>query len=699
MTQPLAEAERTSIREALSSADEEVRRLAVEQLFVLPISEASEQLYRCLGDSAWRVRKAAVERLIARGAEQLIQEILIASLADGENPGRRNSAFEALVGCGTRATQRLIAEMSSDDADVRKLVVDALAAIEDPASCGSLIEAMEDVDPNVRAAAAEALGVVGGSREIERLMNAACDGDEDVLVRLSALRALSRLEAGVGVARLASALEHSLLRPSAFELLGHSTDPAAVDELAKGLSNGGRSSREKAIAALLRTLGRLDNQEAEDLERRLQSAAEADDKLVATSCERLEGADLGTQMVLVQFLGLIGDSRAVVPILLAGRDEAIEELADSTLEAMGALVPDALDEAWSDLDNGLKARACILLGRVGGACADRLLVEALGSHDGQLRCRAASALAEGEFFARVPDLVRCLEAAAKNEHRESDDEVETIVAAIVELAEKSEASEEEIDVHLVELLSSRLGGAPEPVRLAIAQVLARVGREQDEDVIDYLLKDESPGVRRAAVRALGRFDFDDSREAIRLSLADESSLVRIEAAKMLGESGRLEAIDELRGLIGDEDARVVAVAIRSLGRLYRGGEEASDEIFAEIAHAIEAEPVVALAGFDALSEIGGDHAGRLARSALKRSEPDVIRAAVACLGANGCDEDLTEAIPLVAHPDWSVRAEIAEVLSDRGHRKSLPALLRRLEVEDDVFVRQVILRAIGRLEE
>jgi HEAT repeat protein len=108
---------------------------------------------------------------------------------------------------------------------------------------------------------------------------------------------------------------------------------------------------------------------------------------------------------------------------------------------------------------------------------------------------------------------------------------------------------------------------------------------------------------------------------------------------------------------------------------------------------------VALAGFDALSEIGGDHAGRLARSALKRSEPDVIRAAVACLGANGCDEDLTEAIPLVAHHDWSVRAEIAEVLSDRGLRKSLPALLRRLEVEDDAFVRQVILRAIGRLEE
>jgi HEAT repeat protein len=72
---------------------------------------------------------------------------------------------------------------------------------------------------------------------------------------------------------------------------------------------------------------------------------------------------------------------------------------------------------------------------------------------------------------------------------------------------------------------------------------------------------------------------------------------------------------------------------------------------------------------------------------------------VACLGAHGVEEDLTEAIRLVSHLDWSVRAEIAQVLSERGHRKSLPALLRRLEVEDDAFVRQVILRAIGRLEE
>ena len=174
----LTQEERTSILEALSSADEEVRRLGVEQLLLLPIQEAAENLYACLGDSGWRVRKAAVERLVVCGGELAIQEMLIASLADGENPGRRNSAFEALVGCGPSMTTRLVAEMSNSDADVRKLVVDALAAIGDPESRLPLVEATEDDDSNVRAAASEALGVVGGSQEIERLISIASVANE-----------------------------------------------------------------------------------------------------------------------------------------------------------------------------------------------------------------------------------------------------------------------------------------------------------------------------------------------------------------------------------------------------------------------------------------------------------------------------------------------------------------------------------------
>ena len=561
----LTQEERQSILGGLASADEEVRRLSVERLLLLPMDEAALHLGVCLGDAGWRVRKAAVERLTACRDDANIQKMLVTSLGDGENSGRRNAAFEALVSCGPRVTGRLVAELTCDGVDVRKLVVDALAAIGDPESRGPLRKAIGDVDPNVRASAAEALGVVGGVEEIAHLLELSVDDDEDVLVRLSALRALARMEASVGVGSLGSVLDQSLLRPAAFELLGFSADPSAIEALIKGLASGSRSSREGAMSALLRTLSRLDGEESDALTERLRSAACASEHLVELGCERLEHADLTSRIVLVQFLGLLSDTRTVIPILIAGRDEAVEELSDGTLESLGEIFPEALDDYWSTLEFDLKARACRILGRVGGDVSERLLAEALSAGDVELRCAAAVALGEGGYFDRMPDLVRRLEAAAREEDLEAQEEVSVLVASIVSLAEIPDASVSGVDVQLIEILSSRLAGAVEPVRLAIAKVLSRLGRDQDEDVIGYLLKDESPAVRRAAVQALARFDFSRARDPLRVALGDESSSVRIAAASVLGQSNQPEAAEDLSRQMTDEDAHVVSVALRSVG--------------------------------------------------------------------------------------------------------------------------------------
>ena len=57
------ERERDSILRDLESGDDELRRLAVERLVLLPPDEALPRLVARLGDESWRVRKAAVERL------------------------------------------------------------------------------------------------------------------------------------------------------------------------------------------------------------------------------------------------------------------------------------------------------------------------------------------------------------------------------------------------------------------------------------------------------------------------------------------------------------------------------------------------------------------------------------------------------------------------------------------------------------
>ena len=57
--------DRDSILQDLASADDELRRLAVERLGLLPAAESIPHLVARLGDESWRVRKAAVERLAA----------------------------------------------------------------------------------------------------------------------------------------------------------------------------------------------------------------------------------------------------------------------------------------------------------------------------------------------------------------------------------------------------------------------------------------------------------------------------------------------------------------------------------------------------------------------------------------------------------------------------------------------------------
>ena len=183
--------ERAAIVRDLASPEDEMRRRALERVVTLPSAEAIPPLVDGLGDASWRVRKTAVERLVACAERERVVEALLVSLADGENPGRRNSAVEALVACGSRACPALIAALSSEDVDVRKLVVDTLAGIAEPGTETALIPLLRDPDVNVRASAADALGVIGGDSTPAALAARLDRAGEDRLVQLSALRALA----------------------------------------------------------------------------------------------------------------------------------------------------------------------------------------------------------------------------------------------------------------------------------------------------------------------------------------------------------------------------------------------------------------------------------------------------------------------------------------------------------------------------
>jgi HEAT repeat protein len=698
--------DRDNILEDLNSSDDEIRRLAVERLTLLPTTEAMPALVERLGDPSWRVRKAAVERLAESPESGEVIRHLVAALRDGENTGRRNAALETLMRCGRKSIPALIDASRDPDADVRKQVVDALAGIAEEGATDRLLEILRDPDANVRGAAADALGAIGSASAVPALLKVATL-DAEGLVRLSALCALRRMQSSVTTGDLATCLEVSMLRPAAYALLGYSEDPLAIDWLLKGAVDASRSCREAAFEALLDRVGHSDPALAARLIDRIRETIVTADEIFPDALARLSSANLRTRLTLVQFLGLLQRPESVIPILLAGVDEALAEVVLSTLQGFGRSVAEILTEHWEALDLDARRLACELLGRIEGGAGQNRLITTLLDPDAGVRIAAARALGHRAQQSALPELVRRLEAVSV-EQDEGDgveeEEVEAITEAIVAVATSPEAQKGGGTEQVVELLISRREGAEERFRLAIARIMGAIGGPDDAAAIDLMMSDPSESVRRASVEALARLSRGGVPEPLRMALADEAAMVRIAAASMMGASEDAHAVEDLASLARDEDPHVRAAAMRALGSIasrLRDRKEGSEAVavgLAVLARALEDEGAVALAALESLTALGGPDAAELAARMLGADDPELIKVAVGCVRSHGSAEALHDLLPLISHDHWMVRSEVVQTLADRGVESAVPTILRWLEREQDDFVRDTILRALKRLE-
>jgi HEAT repeat protein len=689
--------DRQRLLDDLAHADEEIRRLAVERLSLLPAAVAVPQLVERLGDPSWRVRKAAVERLTAQEDAASAARALVGALADGENPGRRNAALEALTRFRGAAVPVLLEASYDADVDVRKQVVDALGAIGESAAADRLIQLLDDPDPNVRAAAAEALGALG-AHGVETLLLDGVERDAEPLVRLAALRSLAKLRSSVPVARLEAALADPLLRPAAFAVLGASDDPAAWPTLVKGLSASARSSREAAMEAIVGVASQAAPGDERRLIEQLRESTR-DASFLPDALERLRSAPLTTRLVLVQFLGLLGRPECVVPLLEASADEALAELATNALAAEGSVAEAALEGDWSRLDEALRQRACVLLARTAGAAGEALLRRGLAASDPHLRGAAARSLAERRSAAALPALVAGLALATAAEAVELAGEADEAAALEAAIASLVEGCPTPLGDRAVALLETHYEGAPQGFRLATARLLGRFGGAHHVERVELLLSDPSAAVRRAAVEALARIA-PGRVEALRCALADEAPLVRAGAAAALAASGDPAAVADLAALTDDGDPRVAAAALRALAvwASAADSEPARERALLLLSVGLAHGGVAALAALDALATLGGPDAVALAFGALPSPDPEVVEAAVACVGRHGSREDLGRLLAGLEHPHWSVRARTVQVMQERRFVRAMPAILRRLEDERDEFVREAALAALRTLE-
>jgi HEAT repeat protein len=686
--------ERDNVLADLAHADEELRRLAVERLTMFAPIDSIPHLIDSLGDSSWRVRKAAIDRLASSPELSRAVEALVNALRDGENPGRRNAALEALVRTGAAALPVLLEATSDPDVDVRKQVVDVLAGIGDAAAGSRVCEMLEDADPNVRAAAADAIGAIGLDEALANLLAVIAD-DPEPLVQLSALRALARMETSFDVADVAEALEEPLLRAGALAALGNSEDPAAFSTLMKALERPARSARESAMRSLLAHAQRVEASDADDFGDRLRAAWTGSERFLSDAVMRLEEGPLETRLALVQFLGLLRDPQVFAAIAMAAQDEALADAVLGVLESYGEALEAQVEGCWAELPSATRALACqALAGTHGSEGASRLL-QSLASSDARVRTAALRALGVRGDASVLPDLVARL-ALVSEEEGDEDGEGRALADAIVQLAEMDDP---EAGEHAIDLLGERLAESSEDFRLAAAFVIGRVGRLCDVPSIELLLSDPSARVRRLATEALAHVA-PDVIEPLRVAMADESATVRIGAAAVLAESSRPDVISDLAHLAADEDAKVRAAALRAVGGWVasQADDAANESALSLLSVGLHRGGVAAMASLESLARIGGAGVVPLVRGALEDKDAEIVEAALTCIGQHGTKEDLQELAGLCSHEEWTVRAHAVQVLAERRVVQSIPVLLRCMDTERDEFVRAALLAAIGRLE-
>lgn len=265
---------------------------------------------------------------------------------------------------------------------------------------------------------------------------------------------------------------------------------------------------------------------------------------------------------------------------------------------------------------------------------------------------------------------------------------------------------------------SRIRPAATPPSPRIAAVLALESPSVDE--LTPFLTDVDPGVRRVAVNVLTEHLSDGYAPVLLSALADESAEVRREAAdavrelvEVLPDPGAVRAhlpsadpmvrgaavyllaargagdVGQYRRALADIDHRVRIEAIRALVSL-------DDD--AGVATAVtDANREVRIAVADGLATLG---VGRDAvRILLNDPDPLVTAAALAALGAVGCEpDDIATAERALASPAWQVRQGAARALAGAEPGAAVPPL-SRAAIDPHLDVRKAAVLSLTRWAE
>ena len=280
---------------------------------------------------------------------------LAAAIFEDPHPLVQEAALEAVALADFDLLVKTLLE--NPESLLRMAAAAGLAQRDDPdirgRALGPLVQALTtDLDPEVRAAVAEALGELGETDALDHLARALLSGDEpDEAVRVAVAGALAALEVSGGVTPLLDALESDIspgVREAAVEALGELGFDAAAGGLAQALLEDPDAGVREAAAGVLAEFTASESLpalgQARDEDESPEVRAAAGDAIDEFSQAQLTGAleesdDPAVRATAAGVLGERGDPEIIPELAEALNDSEgqVREAAGEALESLGTM--------------------------------------------------------------------------------------------------------------------------------------------------------------------------------------------------------------------------------------------------------------------------------------------------------------------------------------------------------------------------
>ncbi len=654
----------------LQSADAEERREAVVDLGRAG-GQAVPFLLRAMADKDWRVRKTAVEALVAIEGEDVITGLIEALKAE-DNAGARNSAIEALVQIGGPALEYLLPLLTTPDPDVRKFAIDILGDTKDSRAVPAMItRLLEDDDENIRVAAAEALGKIRDVRAVDALLT--CLNRPNLgWLDYAAAEALGEIGDQRALGPLLAALDRSSLREPVLESLGKIGNANTIDPLIVSLADELRIVREVSIVAMAAIYRKSTATE------RLKVIESVRARVIERAVDLLEETLVSSagdlQMATIALLGWIGRESSIRKLLSLLNEEELREPVAHSLSHIDKdkavfLLP------YLASDNALVRRTIAeVLGEVACAEAEGRLILLLQDENGHVRSAAATALGRLRSRQAMTPLLDLLDDDYENVQEEA-------IHALAAIGDES----------VLDGLTKDFSSRDAFMRRNIVLLLGKFSTEKAVDALAFALKDEEPAVRKAVVNALANAPAGKALRPLLLAVTDDDPEVRMPAAEALGAMDAPEAREALIALLADTDLWVRATAARGLGRT--GGAKAGEVLTACLGTATD---IFLLALVEVLGRLRYAPACDPLLRLADHKDPEVRKTVLAALDGYEGNDVLWAVLARLSDPHWSVRKTAVEVLKHRRDAAVEALLAKIADGDPDTAVRQAANEALGR---